>query len=206
LKWQVPYGDNVLPTSTCATCTNPTVGPPDTWSGRDLAELVAGLGGAIVATHSQSGTVGHHMVRFLKEMGHLDKLKGLITIEGSCSLTDAGLAADGSDFDNIPYLAFKGDYQVIRQNCEDTVAILNARRAAGHGTAKAESIHLDDPSYGGKFNGTTHMMMMGTNNLAVFDEINKWATANIDNPIVQNACPSGLPPHAGPPPGKGPNK
>ena len=66
---------------------------------------------------------------------------------------------------------------------------------------------LDDPSYGGKFNGTTHMMMMGTNNLAGFDEINKWATANISNPIVENSCPSGPPAWApGPPPGKGPQK
>jgi hypothetical protein len=52
------------------------------------------------------------------------------------------------------------------------------------------------------------MMMQGTNNLAVFDEINKWATTNIDNPIVQNSCPGGPngPPSwvPGPPPGKGP--
>jgi hypothetical protein len=199
-KWGVPNAENTLPTSTCPACTNTTVNPADTWSGRDLAELVAGLGGAIVATHSQSGTVGHHMVRVLKEKGQLDKLKGLITIEGSCSLTGAGLAADGSDFDNIPYLAFKGDYSAFSQQCQDTVNALNARRAAGHGTAKADYIQLDDPSYGGKFNGTTHMMMMGTNNLQVFDEILKWTTANIPNPIVANACPSG------PKPGKGPNK
>jgi hypothetical protein len=69
--------------------------------------------------------------------------------------------------------------------------MLNARRAAGHGTAKADFIQLDDPSYKGKFNGTTHMMMMGTNNLEVFDEINRWATANIANPIVENSCPNG---------------
>ena len=169
------YGENFLPTSNCPTCTPSTVAPDRTWSGQDLAELVAGLGGAIVATHSQSGVVGHHMVRYLKQNGQLDKLKGLITIEGSCSLADAGLAADGSDFDNIPYLAFKGDYSNIQPTCEATVAAINARRAAGHGTAKAESIKLDDASYGGKFNGTTHMMMQGTNNLEVFDEINKWA-------------------------------
>ena len=109
-KWGVPNAENTLPTSTCSTCNPSTVNAADTWSGQDLAELVAGLGGAIVATHSQSGTVGHHMVRYLKQNGQLDKLKGLITIEGSCSLSLAGLAADGSDFDNIPYLAFKGDY------------------------------------------------------------------------------------------------
>jgi hypothetical protein len=199
-KWQVPYGDNVLPTSTCPTCTNPTVGPSETWSGRALAELVQGLGGAIVAGHSQGVFIIHHMTRFLKERGQLDELKGLISIEQSCDLQRYGLAADGSDFDNIPYLAFKGDYTGTDASCQNTVNILNARRGAGHGTAKADYIRLDDPSYGGKFNGTTHMMMMGTNSLEVFDEINKWASANILNPIVANACPKG------PKPGKGQKK
>ena len=86
-----------------------------------------------MATHSQSGTVGHHMVRFLKEKGQLDKLKGLITIEGSCSLHRAlDSRADGSDFDNIPYLAFKGDYRHQMQTCEDTVD--HPQRAAGRWT------------------------------------------------------------------------
>jgi hypothetical protein len=202
-KWGVPNTENTLPTSTCASCNPTTINAADTWSSRSLAELVAGLGGAIVATHSQSGTVGHHMVRVLKEKGQLDKLKGLITIEGSCGLTNAGLTA--ADFDNIPYLAFKGDYTNFSQQCQDTVNALNARRAMGLGTAKADYIQLDDPSYGGKFNGTTHMMMMGTNNLEVFDEILKWTTANISNPIVESSCPSGPPAWVpGPPPGKGP--
>jgi len=43
----------------------------------------------------------------LKERGHLDLLKGLITIEGSCSLPNSGLKAE--DFDNIPYMALKGE-------------------------------------------------------------------------------------------------
>ena len=52
--------------------------------------------------------MGHHMARILKERGHLDLLKGLITLEGSCSLPNSGLTA--ADFDNIPYMALKGDY------------------------------------------------------------------------------------------------
>ena len=190
-KWGVPYGDYFLPTSTCSTCTNHIVAGDDTWSGRDLAELVAGLGGAIVVTHSQSGHVGLHMTRFLKERGQLDRLKGLINIEGSCDLAGAGLAADGSDFDNIPYLAFKGDYTAFSQQCQDLVNAINARRATGQGTAKADYIQLDAASYGGRFNGTTHMMMMGTNNLEVFDEILKWTNANISNQMVADACPKG---------------
>jgi hypothetical protein len=182
------YGERFLPTSFCAECTPTTVPPDRTWSGRALAELVAGLGGAIVATHSQSGAVGHHMVRYLKEMGQLNKLKGLITIEGSCSLADAGLASDGSDFDKIPYLAFKGDYAAVSQECQDTVKTIQTRRAAGDGTARAGYIQLDSPRYGGKFNGVTHMMMQGTDNLEVFDEILRWAKAYIDNPIAHKSC------------------
>ena len=87
------------------------------------------LGGAVVATHSQSGIMGHHMVRILKERGHLDLLKGLITIEGSCSLPNSGLKAE--DFDNIPYLALKGDYTATSEVCQTTVDAINARRAAG---------------------------------------------------------------------------
>lgn len=187
-KYQVPYGDYFLPTSTCSTCTPQTVAGDDTWSGRDLAELVAGLGGAIVAVHSQSGHVSLHMTRFLKEQGQLDKLKGILNIEGSCDIAAAGLAADGSDFDDIPYLAVAGDYRSPDPVCQNLINTINARRAAGHGTAKADYLQLLDPSYGGKFDGTTHMMMQGKNNLEVFDEIRKWASANIANPMVHGAC------------------
>ena len=55
-----------------------------------------------------------------KERGHLGLLKGLVTIEGSCSLPNSGLKAE--DFDNIPYLALKGDYTATSPTCRDTVA------------------------------------------------------------------------------------
>jgi len=181
-KWGVPNTNVTLPTSTCSSCTNPTVNGADTWSGQGLAKLVAGLGGAVVATHSQSGTVGHHMVRYLKAAGNLGKLKGLITIEGSCSLTGAGLAADGSDFTNVPYLAFGGYYAGVSQTCRNTVAAI---RAVG-GTASA--IALNDPVYGDRFKGVTHMMMLGTGHLEVFDEILKWTNAHIDNPPAHGKC------------------
>jgi len=104
-------------------------------------------------------------------------LKGLVTIEGSCSLPGAGLTA--ADFDNVPYLALKGDYTVTSAVCQETVDAINARRAAGLGSAKADYIQLDDPSFNGAFNGTTHMMMLGTNHLAVADVILAWADNNI---------------------------
>ena len=103
-------------------------------------------------------------------------LKSLITIEGSCSLPNSGLQAE--DFDNIPYMALKGDYTPTSPVCQTTVDAINARRAAGHGTAKADYIKLDELG-NPVFKGTTHMMMLGTNNLEVADVILKWVDDNL---------------------------
>ena len=175
-KQLVPNAEATLPGSTCPTCDPKEISPANTWTPMDLALLVEKLGGAVVATHSQSGIMGHHMARILKEHGHLDLLKGLITIEGSCSLPNSGLKAE--DFDNIPYLVLKGDYTATSQVCQETVDAINARRAAGHGTARAEYVKLDE-SGNPVFKGTTHMMMLGTNNLEVADVILNWADENI---------------------------
>src|SRR5215467_5720275 len=141
-KQLVPNAEATLPGSTCATCDPKDISPANTWTPMDLALLVERLGGAVVATHSQSGIMGHHMVRILKERGHLGLLKGLITIEGGCSLPNSGLKPE--DFDNIPYLALKGDYTATSEQCQTTVNAINARRAAGQGVAKAEYIKLDE--------------------------------------------------------------
>ena len=175
-KQLVPNSEVTLPGSTCATCEPHEIAPANTWTPVALADLVEKLGGAVVATHSQSGIMGHHMVRILKERGHLDLLKGLITIEGSCSLPNSGLTA--ADFDNIPYMALKGDYTATSEVCQTTVDQINARRAAGMGTAKADYIKLDEVG-NPVFKGTTHMMMLGTNNLEVADVILNWADQNI---------------------------
>jgi hypothetical protein len=175
-KQLVPNAEVTLPGSTCDTCDPKDISPANTWTPKDLADLVEKLGGAVVATHSQSGIMGHHMVRILKERGHLDLVKGLITIEGSCSLPNSGLKAD--DFDNIPYMALKGDYTATSEVCDTTVNAIKARRAEGHGKAKADYIKLDELG-NPVFNGTTHMMMLGTNNLEVADVILNWADKNI---------------------------
>src|SRR6266853_2308229 len=175
-KQLVPNAEVTLPGSTCASCDPTAIAPANTWTPLDLAMLVEKLGGAVVATHSQSGIMGHHMVRILKERGHLDMLKGLITIEGSCSLPNSGLKAE--DFDNIPYMALKGDYTASSEVCDTTVNAIKARRAAGQGVAKADYIKLDELG-NPIFNVTTHMMMLGTNNLEVADVILNWAGENI---------------------------
>jgi hypothetical protein len=117
--------------------------------------------------------MGHHMTRILKERGHLDMLKGLLTLEGSCSLPNSGLTA--ADFDNIPYLALKGDYTATSQVCEDTVKAINARRAAKQGTAKAEYLKLDDMG----ILGVTHMMMLDKKNLEIADILMNWVNKNV---------------------------
>jgi hypothetical protein len=175
-KELVPNAESTLPGSTCSTCEPKELTPANTWTPMDLALLVEKLGGAVVATHSQSGIMGHHMVRILKERGHLNLLKGLVTIEGSCSLPNSGLKPE--DFDNIPYLALKGDYTPTSEVCQTTVDQIKARRAAGQGIAKAEYIKLDEVG-NPVFKGTTHMMMDGTNNLEVADVILNWADQNI---------------------------
>jgi hypothetical protein len=189
----LPNYEATLPGSMCLSCVPMTKSPANTWSPRNLASLVERLGGAIVATHSQSGSQGHDMVRVLKEDGKLHLLKGLITFEGGCSLTQAGLVA--ADFDNIPWLAFKGDYTVTSAGCLATLNEINARRALGLGTAKADYIQADDPSYGGKFNGVTHMGMLGTNaNEFLRDIVLDWADQYIDNPPSTGKCNSPPPP------------
>jgi hypothetical protein len=172
-KQLVPNAEATLPGSTCMTCMPQEVAPANTWTPQNLALLVEQLGGAIVATHSQSGIMGHHMIRILKERGHADLVKGLITIEGGCSLPQSGLTA--ADFDAIPYLAIKGDYTATSQQCQETVDAINARRAQGQGAAKAEYLKLDEHG----MLGVTHMMMLDANNLAIADLMLDWAGTNV---------------------------
>jgi hypothetical protein len=112
--------------------------------------------------------MGHHMVRILRDRGTLKYLKGLITVEGGCSFANSGLTA--ADFARVPYLALKGDYSVFSAACQASV---DAIRAAG-GPAQADYIQLDAASYGGRFNGVSHMMMDDLLALPVADVMLDW--------------------------------
>jgi hypothetical protein len=208
-KFNVPNTEATLPGSTGP---NGPISALTTWTPRAVAELVEGLGGAVVATHSQSGVIGMHTVRVLKEHGKLNLLKGLIQDEGSCAMTGGGLALTAADFQNIPYLAFKSDYSVRGPGGPDPVcqATVDAIKAAG---GKADYIQLDQAgwwqgSYGGPFGdayvgpfaGTSHMHMIESNpapqlggkatNLTVMDVMLKWADMNISKPATI-ACAAG---------------
>ena len=172
-KQLVPNAEVTLPGSTCAGCTPSALLPANTWTPQNLALLVERLGGAIIATHSQSGIMGHHIVRLLKERGRLDLVKGLITIEGGCSLPASGLTA--ADFDAIPYMALKGDYTATNQQCQDTVNAINARRTAKQGAARADYLKLDEMG----MLGVTHMMMLDSRSNDIADVMIEWVGKNV---------------------------
>ena len=124
----LPNYEVTLPTSICPTCTPTAVAAANTWSPRDLASLVERLGGAIVATHSQSGIQGHDMVRVLKEDGKLSLLKGLITVEGSCSSDGRRARRQRTSITSLTWPS-RATTRSFSQACQDTVDAINARRA-----------------------------------------------------------------------------
>jgi len=181
-KQLVPNAESTLPGSICPTCNPTAIGPESTWTARNLATLIERLGGAIVVTHSQSGLIGLHMTRMLKERGHLTLLKGLVTIEGRCSLEASGLTA--ADFDAIPYLAVKGEYIARSGECQDTVDAIMARRAKGLGHAKADYMILAERGVP----GVTHMMMLDKSNLIVADILLGWLKQNVARRRPHDRC------------------
>jgi hypothetical protein len=182
----VPNAEVTLPGSICEGCTPREVAPNNTWLPIALADLLEGIGGGIVAPHSQSAPSSLHLVRVLKERGKLHLLKGIITPEGGTDLAAAGLV--GSDFDTIPFLMMNGDYRpmAFREGNYAAVAAMNASPTRKVGPALVVS--AEDPRFEGKFNGHTHMGMLGSTALAQFDVFLDWAEKNIPNPIVKTSC------------------
>jgi hypothetical protein len=121
----------------------------------------------------QSGIMERHMTRLLKERGQLGLLKGSITLEGWCSLSNSGLTA--ADFDIIPYMALKGDYAATSPACQETVDAISSRPTAKQGTARADYLKLDDMG----LLGVTHMMMLDKKNLEIADVMLWWVNKNV---------------------------
>jgi hypothetical protein len=186
-KQLVPNGEVTLPGSTCAACNPQNLNAIDTWLPKALADLVEGLGGAIVSPHSQSTSSVFHMVRILKERKKLHLIKGIIIPEGAATnLAAAGL--EGKDFDTIPFLLVNGDYRPLatRQVNYAAVAAMNASRTRKVGPAL--SLNIEDKIFKGKLNGHTHMGMLGSTALPEFDFFLDWAEKNIPNPTLKKSC------------------
>jgi hypothetical protein len=200
----VPNSEQTLPYGLCPTCDPEEIAggggfaSGHTWTSRNVAELVEILGrnygGAVIATHSQSGPIGHHAMRTLKQHGTLGYLKGLITVEGT-SVTLAGAGLEAADFDKVPYLVVKGDFSGTSGASQGIVDELIARRQSGHGRAAVEYIKLDEapstanawprPLHRPIMPGITHMMMLSTDegygydSNDIMDMILKWSDKNI---------------------------
>lgn len=186
-KQLVPNGEVTLPGSVCGTCEPQNLNAIDTWLPKALADLVEGLGGAIVSPHSQSTSSVFHMVRILKERNKLHLIKGIIIPEGAgTNLVAAGL--EGKDFDTIPFLLVNGDYRPLatRQINYAAVAAMNASKTRKVGPALA--LNVEDARFKGKLKGHTHMGMLGSTALAEFDFFLDWAGKNIKNPMVKQSC------------------
>jgi hypothetical protein len=208
-KFDLPNAELFLPGSTCPSCNPTALNATNTWTPKALAELVVGLGGAIVATHSQSGQIGMNMVRVLREQGKLNMLKGLMQVEGGSNTAASGTTPADFVNNNIPYLQFKGDYSATSAVSTQLVAAIKALGG------KADYIELDQPGwwqgsyagpfgagYVGPFAGVSHMMMIEDNpspagkatNLQVMDVLLKWADMNISKPETQSCDEKGVPP------------
>jgi hypothetical protein len=192
-KWHVASTEVTLPTSTCATCVPMALSAADTWTPRALAELVERLGGAILSPHSQSTTMVLQVVRLLKEKGKSNLVKGILIPEGAGTSFSAS-GTSPADYNNIPFLLANGDYRPAATRMVNRAFFAQLSPSPIH-----QYVDLDSPTFGGKYLGTTHMNMLGTNNLDVLDFMLDFAEQNIPNPVVESSCPSG------PPPGKGPN-
>lgn len=209
----VPNGEQTLPPGTCSTCTPQLIqngtgfAGGHTWTPVALAELVEGLGksygGAVVATHSQSGPIGHHLIRILKAHGTLKYLKGLITVEGTgATLANVGITVE--DLDNLPYLVVKGDYSTTSTQSQGIVDALVARRKAGGGKAAVEYMKLDEapnaanawpkPLKRPVMPGITHMMMLssdegyGYDSNDIMDVILDWSDKYIPKMKKKEYC------------------
>lgn len=185
-KQLVPNGEVTLPGSTCAECTPQEVAPNNIWLPIALADLLEGIGGGIVAPHSQSGPSSLHLVRVLKERGKLHLLKGIITPEGATNLAAAGVV--GSDFDTIPFLMMNGDYRPLATHEGNYAAVAEMNASPTRKVGPALSINAEDPRFKGKFLGHTHMGMLGSTAQAQFEFFLRWADKNIPNPIAATSC------------------
>jgi pimeloyl-ACP methyl ester carboxylesterase len=148
----------------------PPVVPNPNPSIKALADLSANLKGAVILSHSQSGTWG-----FEAALLNPKWVRGIVGIEPTAPRCSATYTDEQiKTLATVPILVLFGDhlnanYQLAWEDC----TALIARIKAVGGNAKV----VRTPELG--ILGNTHMMMMDKNNIQVADVILKWISKNV---------------------------
>jgi pimeloyl-ACP methyl ester carboxylesterase len=140
------------------------------------AALAAGLDGAVLMGHSQTGRLPLEAA-LLNPAG----VKGMILVEPGGCRADAWTDAEIASLAPIPTLVVFGDHleadtrlpamnwQSVYEDCQAFVERVNA------GNGKAEMLY--PPELG--IRGNTHLIMMDRNNLEIADLILDWIEGNV---------------------------
>ncbi len=143
---------------------NPTI--------KALSDLAGDLNGAVLLTHSQSGTWGFEAV-----LTNPKGISGIVAIEPTAptcsgSYTEQQIAA----LAQVPILVILGDH--LDSSPTFTTALVACRALTAQIRAKggnAQTLHLPDAG----IHGNSHMMMMDENNIQIADLILKWIDRNV---------------------------
>jgi pimeloyl-ACP methyl ester carboxylesterase len=143
---------------------NPTI--------KALSDLAGDLNGAVLLSHSQSGTWGFEAV-----LANPKGISGIVAIEPTAptcsgSYTEQQIAA----LAQVPTLVIFGDHLDVTPTF--TTALAACRALIAQIKAKggnAQTLHLPDVG----IHGNSHMMMMDANNIQIADLILKWIDRNV---------------------------
>jgi len=83
------------------------------------------------------------------------------------------------------------DYRPLATREINRAAVAAMNASPGRDVGPALALDIEDPRFAGELNGTTHMNMLGTTNLKLFDFFLEWARKNIDNPLLPASAECG---------------
>jgi pimeloyl-ACP methyl ester carboxylesterase len=141
-----------------------------------VERLLDGLGGGIVVSHSQGGTLGWRIAMKRPDLvlAHVAVETGILV--NALAPTFADSAAVAERLRTVPTLAVFGDY--VEQSSYES-AVRNGARSLADTCARVRSRLpiLDLPAQG--IRGNDHMMMMDRNNDVVLDCIMDWVKSEV---------------------------
>ena len=177
-------GARPAPTARRRRSRRPNLGP------RALAELVDGLGGAS-CRRTRSGAAGAAHRAHPEGAWQAGPVEGRASFPRAAGTTSRPPGSYGSDFDNIPFLMVNGDYRPLTtRRGELRGGGRDEREPDTRGGARRPTSTLE--TLGPRSSaGQTHMNMLGTNNLELFDYFLAWSNKNIDNPKHKGGCADG---------------